>query len=119
MIEDSLSAPDCEGDALLERVVEVVGLPILDVVGVLQFSIDIDVHIFQKAEVELLADDILVVLLKVYKAAVISLLECPEEVVTDVVCIVFGCPDSDLLSVVCNGIAPVVFLSRLPGQKRV
>jgi hypothetical protein len=116
-LQDSLSAPDCEGDALLEGIVEVVGLPVLDVVGVLQLSVDVDVDVFQEAEVELLANDILVVLLEMYKTSVVGFLECPEEVVTDVICVVLRGTNSDLLAIMCNGVAPVVFLSRFPSLR--
>lgn len=116
---DSLAAPDGEGDAFLEWVIEVVGLPVLDIIGILQLAIDVDINVLQEAKIELLADNIFMVLLQVHEAAVIRLFECPQEVITDVVCIVLGGTNSDLLSVVCHSVAPVVFLPGLPEHERV
>lgn len=52
-------------------------MPVINVIGVLELAVDIDVDIFQKAKVKLLADDILVILLQVHKTTVVSLFECP------------------------------------------
>jgi hypothetical protein len=48
---DILSAPDNPSDALLEGIVEIVGLPILDIISELQLSVELEVDIFEKAQV--------------------------------------------------------------------
>lgn len=114
-----LSAPDGEGDTLLERVVEVVGLPVFDVIGVLQLSIDIDIYVFEEAKIQLLTNDVFVVFLQVHEAAIVCFLQRPQEVVTNIICVVFRCADRDFLAIMCNSIAPIVFLSRLPRKDGV
>lgn len=110
---DVLAAPDPEGDRLLEVIVEVVILPIINVVGELLFSVSsypppmasfhslirvsthldftvqLDLDIIQEAQVQLLTDHIGLVLGQQESTTVVRPLDCRQEVVRDVVGIVF------------------------------
>ena len=76
----------------------------------LQFSVNLDIHVLQEGQVQLLANDIRLSLLQVDQAAVVRLLDGPQEVVADVVTVILGRANGDLLAVLLEGIAPVVLL---------
>lgn len=113
-LRDELATPDSEGNALLERIVEVVGLPVLDVIGIFELAIDVDVDVVEEAEVEFLSDNVFVVLLQVHKTSMIGFFECPEEVSTDVICVVFRSSNRNLFAVVSDSVPPVVLLPGFP-----
>ncbi len=78
----------------------------------LQLAVDLDVDVLEEAQIQLLANDVLLALLQVQQTAVVGLLDRREEVVADVVAVMLGRADRDLLAVLLDGIAPVV-LGRL------
>lgn len=96
---DVLATPSPEGYRFLEIVVEVIALPILNIVGelfvlagaihveltCLQFTIQLDFNVIQETEIELGPDDIGMVLLQQQSSAVIRLFQSPEEILRDVI----------------------------------
>jgi hypothetical protein len=98
---DILTTPHPESDRSLERVVEVVCLPVVDIVGellmsgqfnqsqswaiYLHFTLQLHLNIIQEAEVELLANDIGLPLLQEKSAAVVGCLDSPKEVIRNIV----------------------------------
>lgn len=94
---DVFATPDHEGDALLEGVVEIVVLPIFNIVSELetlcqrassrsdlsthlQCTIELDINIVQDREINLLANDVCLSFFEVHKTAVLCLFESPDEV---------------------------------------
>jgi hypothetical protein len=98
---DVLTTPHPESDRSLERVVEVVCLPVVDIVGellmsgqfnqsqswaiYLHFTLQLYLDIIQEAEIELLANDIGLPLLQEKSAAVVGGLDSPKEVIRNII----------------------------------
>lgn len=87
----------------------------------LEFSVDVNIDIIEESQIQLLANDILLVLLEMNKAAVVCLLQGPQEVIRDVIPVVLRGPDRNLLSIFLDRITPIVlfhfFLTRKPGEE--
>jgi hypothetical protein len=77
---DLLAAPDDPGDGFLEVVVEVIRLPVLDIVRELEFTIKLQVNVVQEAQIQLLANHVRGAFLKVHGAALVGLVESPQQV---------------------------------------
>ena len=109
---DVLSTPDPEGNRLLEGVVEVVLLPVLDIIGelhwlatfnqchitpnsYLQFTLELHLNVIQKAKIQLLANNILLALLQHKSATVVRSLHAPEEIISDIIGITLRRTDCD------------------------
>lgn len=121
-----LSTPDPEGYALLEVVVEVISLPVLDVISELEESaisshqyfvladlelpIKLDIHVVQESQVQLLANYILLSLLQMHQTTMIRFPQSPEEISADVICVALRCANGDLLPVLLHTISPIVLL---------
>ena len=76
----------------------------------LQLAVDFHIDILKKTQVQFLANNILLPLLQVHQAAMVGLLDGPQEVVADVISVVLGGANGDFLAVLLNRIAPVILL---------
>lgn len=92
---DVFATPDHESDTLLERVVEVVALPIRNVIGELHVSdrsryivrithlqgtIKLDIYIIEHRKIDLLANDVGLAFLEMYQSSVLCLFQSPNEI---------------------------------------
>lgn len=126
---DILTTPYPEGDGFLEVVVEVVGLPVIDVIGELSYHnsarplykqlgtgvnylnlpVKLNLNIIQKRQLQLLPNDIGLAFLQEESPTVVRLCDSLQELVGYIVCIVQRGTDCDGVAVI---FIVVVMMSR-------
>lgn len=109
-----VATPLPEHDGILERVGEGILLPVGSVVGELDLTLPVNVHIVQPGQVERLADDEGLVSGEVERAAVVGLLQTLDKLIRDVVQVVLGGADGVGLAVaVLSALLVRVLLAKL------